>query len=315
MADLKLGIMLWGQATDWPGQLDAACRVDRLGYDHLWAWDHLYAIFGDPRQPAFEAYASLAAWAVATDHVGLGLLVGANTFRNPGLVAKSIATIDHISNGRAIMGLGAAWFDVEHEAFGLDFGTGFGQRLDWLDESVGAISQLLRGESVTSRPGARYAFRDLVQRPIPVHKVPILIGGSGERKTLRTVARYADMWTAAEPVDVLAHKIAILRDHCAVVGRDIAEIEFTLRVQLTLRDSAAEAEQVWRAAMAHNGTPPSGVPEGFAQWAGTPEAIADRLRPFIDLGFRTIISEQPEPYDVETLERFIGEVAPLLDRA
>jgi alkanesulfonate monooxygenase SsuD/methylene tetrahydromethanopterin reductase-like flavin-dependent oxidoreductase (luciferase family) len=114
---------------------------------------------------------------------------------------------------------------------------------------------------------------------------------------------------------VLAHKIAILRDHCAVVGRDIAEIEFTLRVQLTLRDSAAEAEQVWRAAMAHNGTPPSGVPEGFAQWAGTPEAIADRLRPFIDLGFRTIISEQPAPYDVETLERFIGEVAPLLDRA
>ena len=315
MADLKLGIMLWGQATDWPGQLDAACRVDRLGYDHLWAWDHLYAIFGDPRQPAFEAYASLAAWAVATDHVGLGLLVGANTFRNPGLVAKSIATIDHISNGRAIMGLGAAWFDVEHEAFGLDFGTGFGQRLDWLDESVGAISQLLRGESVTSRPGARYAFRDLVQRPIPVHKVPILIGGTGERKTLRTVARYADMWNAAEPVDVLAHKIAILRDHCAAVGRDIAEIEFTLRVQLTLRDSAAEAERVWRAAMAHNGTSASGVPQGFAEWAGTPEAIADRLRPFIGLGFRTIISEQPAPYDVETIERFVGEVAPLLDRA
>lgn len=312
MTNLKLGIMLWGQATDWPGQLDAARRVDRLGYDHLWAWDHLYAIFGDPHQPAFEAYASLAAWAVATDHVELGLLVGANTFRNPGLVAKAIATIDHISNGRAIMGLGAAWFDVEHQAFGLDFGSGVGERLDWLDEAVVAIRQLLRGESVTSVAGARYALRDLVLRPLPVHKVPILIGGTGERKTLRTVASYADMWNANAPADVLAHKIEILRDHCAAVGRDIADIEFTLLVQLTLRDSAAEAERVWRAAMARNGVPASGAPQGFANWAGTPEAIADRLRPFIGLGFRTIISEQPAPYDVETIERFIGEVRPLL---
>lgn len=309
---IKLGIVLWGQATDWPGLLEAARRVDRLGYDHLWAWDHLYAVFGDPHQPNFEAYTSLAAWAMATERVGLGLLVGANTLRNPGLVAKSIATVDHISNGRAIMGLGAAWFGAEHKAFGLDFGTGFGERLDWLDESVGAIRRLLRGESVTSVPGGRYAFNDLVLQPRPVHNVPILIGGIGERKTLRTVARHADMWNAGAPLDVLTRKVAVLREHCVAVGRDISEIEFTLMIQLTLRDTRAEAERVWKAAIAHCGARPSEVSDGFAVWAGTPQAIAERLRPFVELGFETIISEQPAPYDDETLERFVGEVLPLL---
>ncbi len=141
--------------------LDAAKRVDRLGYDHLWTWDHLYAIFGDPYQPIFEGYTTLAAWAMATEQTRLGLLVGANTFRNPGLVAKTIATLDHISDGRAILGLGGAWFDLEHQAHGIDFGSGFGQRLDWLDESVAAIRRLLDGETVTSEPGGHYPFDDL----------------------------------------------------------------------------------------------------------------------------------------------------------
>ncbi|HWP61882.1 MAG TPA: LLM class flavin-dependent oxidoreductase, partial [Candidatus Binatia bacterium] len=120
--DLKLGILLWSQAATWPEMLDAARRVDRLGYDSLWTWDHLYAIFGDPYQPIFEGYATIAAWAMATERTRLGLLVGANTFRNPGLVAKAITTIDHVSGGRAIMGLGGAWFGLEHQAHGIDFG-------------------------------------------------------------------------------------------------------------------------------------------------------------------------------------------------
>ena len=114
MTDLKLGILLWSQGATWPEMLEAARRVDRLGYDSLWTWDHVYAIFGDPHQDIFDGYACLAAWAMATERVRLGLLVGANTFRNPGLVAKTVATIDHISNGRAIAGLGGAWFDLEH---------------------------------------------------------------------------------------------------------------------------------------------------------------------------------------------------------
>src|SRR5512137_3024766 len=118
MPHLKLGILLWSQATEWPPLLDAAKRIDRLGYDHLWTWDHLYAIWGEPDQPIFEGWTTLAAWAAVTERVRLGLMVGANTFRNPGLVAKTATTLDHISGGRAICGIGGAWFEYEHAAHG-----------------------------------------------------------------------------------------------------------------------------------------------------------------------------------------------------
>ena len=316
MTDLKLGILLFSQAATWEEQLDAAKRIDRLGYSHLWTWDHLYAIVGDPYQPIFEGWTSLAAWAMATERTRLGLLVGANPFRNPGLVAKTAATLDHISGGRAILGIGGAWMDLEHQAHGIDFGSGFGQRLDWLDESVAAMRGVLDGRSVTSEPGGHYQFDDLRHQPLPVQgHLPIMIGGSGEKKTLRTVARYADMWNAMGPVDVMAHKVDVLRRHCDEVGRDISEIEFTLGVKVTIRDSKAEADRVWEAAMAHNRTPMADVADDFTFWNGTPEELAERLLPYVKLGFRTVISEQPAPYDVESLERFIGEVKPMVDAA
>ena len=315
MTDLRTGILLWSQAASWPEMTDAAIRVDRLGYDHLWAWDHLYAIFGDPYQDFFEGWSALAGWAPQTDRTRLGLLVGANTFRNPGIVAKSAATLDHISGGRAILGIGGAWFELEHRAHGIDFGSGIGQRLDWLDESVGAMRTLLDGGTVTSPPGAHYAFDGLVHHPRPLQaRLPIMIGGSGEKKTLRTVAKYADMWNAMGSVEKMAHKIEVLRGHCDAVGRDIADIEFTLGVKFTIRDTQAEADRVWRAAMAHNGTPIAEVEDDDTFWNGSPEQLADRLRPYVELGFTTVISEQPAPYDVETLERFVGEVKPLIDR-
>ena len=314
MTDLQLGILLWSQGATWAEQLDAARRVDRLGYAHLWTWDHLYAIFGDPYQPIFEGWSSLAAWAMATERTRLGLLVGANTFRNPGIVAKTATTLDHISGGRAILGIGGAWMDLEHQAHGIDFGSGFGQRLDWLDESVAAMRGVLDGRPVTSSPGGHYRFDDLRQQPLPVQRrLPIMIGGSGEKKTLRTVARYADMWNAMGPLDVMAHKIDVLRRHCDEVGRDIAEIEFTLGVKVTIRDTKAEAERVWHENMAHNRTPMADVLDDDTFWNGSPQELADRLRPYVELGFRTVISEQPAPYDVESLERFIGEVKPLID--
>jgi alkanesulfonate monooxygenase SsuD/methylene tetrahydromethanopterin reductase-like flavin-dependent oxidoreductase (luciferase family) len=312
--DLKLGILLWSQAATWPEMLDAARRVDRLGYQHLWTWDHLYAIFGDPYQPIFEGWTALAAWAMATDRTRLGLLVGANTFRNPGLVAKTATTLDHISAGRAILGLGGAWMEPEHRAHGIDFGSGFGQRLDWLEESVAAVRDVLDGRAATSAPGGHYAFDDLRHSPQPVQRrLPIMIGGSGEKKTLRTVARHADMWNAMGTPELMARKVDVLREHCAAVGRDPAEIEFTLGVKLTIRDSRAAAERVWREAMAHNRTPLADVADDDTFWNGTSVEIADRLRPYVALGFRTVISEQPAPYDAETLERFIGEVKPLVD--
>ena len=140
-----------------------------------------------------------------------------------------------------------------------------------------------------------------------------MIGGSGEKKTLRTVAKYADLWNAMGPVDVMAHKVEVLKGHCDAVGRDIGEIEFTLGVKLTIRDSKAEAKRVRDAAMAANRTPDGEIADDDTFWEGSSEEIADRLRPYVDLGFTTVISEQPAPYDVETLERFVGEVKPLID--
>jgi alkanesulfonate monooxygenase SsuD/methylene tetrahydromethanopterin reductase-like flavin-dependent oxidoreductase (luciferase family) len=314
MANVKFGILLWSQAASWSEMLDAAKTVDRLGYAHLWTWDHLYAIFGDPYQPIFEGYSLLNAWARETERVRLGLLVGANTFRNPGLVAKIAATLDHVSEGRAIVGIGGAWMEPEHTAHGIEFGSGFGQRLDWLDESVGAIRRLLDGEEVTSEPGGHYAFDHLRHQPPPVQKhVPILIGGSGEKKTLRTVARYADMWNAMGPVDVMRHKIEVLRQHCEDVGRDPSQIEFTLGIKATIRDSEDEADRVWKAAMEHNRTPMDQVADDTTFWNGTAAQLAEKLAPYVELGFHTVISEQPAPYDTETLQRLIGEVKPLVD--
>ncbi len=313
MTDLKLGILPWSQATSWSDLLAYVKRADSLGYDHLWTWDHLYAIFGDPYQPIFEGWTTLASWAMATEHARLGLLVGANTFRNPGLTAKTAETLDHISGGRAILGIGGAWMEPEHKAHGIDFGSGFGQRLDWMDEAVEAMRAVMDGGSFTSVAGAHYAFDDLRHSPLPIQKrLPIMIGGSGEKKTLRTVAKHADLWNAMGTVDEMAHKVEVLQGHCDAVGRDIDEIEFTLGVKLTIRDDKAEAVRVREASMAHNQTPASDTEDDDTFWEGNPEEIADRLRPYVALGFRTIISEQPAPFDVETLERFIGEVKPLI---
>ena len=314
MSDIKLGIALWTQAAGWPEMLGAVKRIDRLGYEHAWAWDHLYAIFGDPYQPIYEGWSLLAAWARETERTRLGLLVGANPFRNPGLVAKIATTLDHISEGRAILGIGGAWNDLEHRAHGIDFGSGFGQRLDWLDESVGAIRRVLDGETVTLAAGrplrvrraAPHAAADPAPPADPDRRAPARRRRSGRPRATPTCG------TRWAPLDVMAHKVDVLRAHCDDVGRDIADIEFTLGVKLTIRDSEAEADRVWKAAMAHNRTPLSGVEDDDTFWSGTPEQIADRLRPYLALGFRTVISEQPAPYDAETIERFIGEVLPLV---
>jgi alkanesulfonate monooxygenase SsuD/methylene tetrahydromethanopterin reductase-like flavin-dependent oxidoreductase (luciferase family) len=314
--ETRLGVLLWNQATDWPAYEAAARRVDELGYDHLWAWDHLYAIFGDPLQPIFEGYTTLAAMAKTVDRVRLGLLVGANTFRNPGLVAKEVSTLDHISAGRAILGIGGAWFEDEHTAFGIEFGSGYGQRLDWLDESAAAMRSLLAGETVTSAPGGRYHLDQARLSPRPIQdRLPSMIGGSGERKTLRTVARSADMWNTMGPTEFIAHKLDVLRRHCDEVGRDVAEIELTIGCKPVIRDTAAEARRVWESQMAHNRTPMVDVEDDTTFWVGTPDELAGLMIERKQLGFATFIAEMPAPYDDETLERWIGEVKPMVDAA
>ena len=311
---LKVGINLWSQATSWPRFLEAAQLADRLGADHLWTWDHLHAIVGDPQQDIFEAYMTLGAWASATSRIKLGLMVGANTFRNPGIVAKAIATLDHASGGRAILGIGGAWFEYEHEHHGIPFGTSIGERLNWLDESVAAMRALLNGESVTSPAGGHYSFADLRHAPLPIQKrVPIMIGGNGRTKTLRTLARYGDMWNGFGSPDELRELDGVLKGHCADVGRDEREIERTANIWMVIRDTEEEARRVWIAQAQHNRVDPASITEPGRPILGTPQQVAARLRAYVDAGIDTALVELPAPYDHETIERLMLEVKPLVD--
>jgi alkanesulfonate monooxygenase SsuD/methylene tetrahydromethanopterin reductase-like flavin-dependent oxidoreductase (luciferase family) len=312
---MPMGVLLWNMTPDWPTFERAAKRVDELGYDHLWTWDHLHAIFGEPQQPVFDGWMSLGAWAKSTSRVRLGLLVGANTFRNPGLVAKMATTLDHISDGRAIVGLGGAWFEYEHTAHGIEFGRSPGHRLAWLDEAAVAVRTILDGGSATSEPHHNYSFADLRQEPLPIQPhLPIMIGGSGEKKTLRTVAKYADMWNMSGTVERVKHKMAVLDQHCADVGRDPAQIERTVSCKLFLRDSEEEARELWLRTMELNQTPMTEVEDDDTFWIDTPERTVERLLAYRDIGIDTFIPEIAAPYDDETLARLIGEVKPLVDQ-
>ncbi len=313
---ISLGVALWSQASDWPGFLAAARRADRLGFDHVQTWDHVLAIFGDRRQAIFEGYTALAALAQATERTRLGLFVGANTFRNPALVAKSMVTIDHISGGRAVLGIGGAWFETEHREFGFDFGSGFGERLDWLAEAVPAIRMLLDGGEVTSTEGGRYAFDHLRITPPPVQDhLPIMIGGGGERKTLRIVAGYADIWNVFGMPDTVAHKDAVLRAHCADLGRDPETIERSVGCKVVIRSTKAAAMARYEELIRHNHIPPERLADDVTWWVGTPEDIARTMSTYRAIGFNTFLCETPAPYDEETMDTLMNVVKPMVDGA
>jgi alkanesulfonate monooxygenase SsuD/methylene tetrahydromethanopterin reductase-like flavin-dependent oxidoreductase (luciferase family) len=301
---IRVGALLWPQATSWPELRDAALRADAAGLDSLWTWDHLHAITGDPDQGIFEGWTLVAAWAALTRRATLGLMVGANTFRNPGVTAKAAVTLDHVSGGRAWLGLGGAWFEHEHVAHGIDFGRGFGERLDWLDEAVAATAALLRGDTVTSPPQGHYRFRGLRHRPLPVRgpgRLPIMIGGSGEKKTLRTVARHADGWNAAGSAATLARKVDVLAAHCAAAGRDIVEIEFTMFPYVCLRDDPREARRALARRLAGHGE--TYDPDPAVDFLGPEERVAEMWRPYLELGFTHLIADLAGPFDHETIER------------
>ena len=307
---MKFGLQLWCQQTDWPGFRDAALAAEAAGWDSVWTWDHLLAIFGPWEQPIFEGWTSLAALGALTSRVRLGLMVGANTFRNPGVTAKLATTLDHISGGRAVLGIGGAWFEREHDAFGIDFGATPGERLGWLDESVMLLRRLLDGELVT-HDGPRYRLHDALCEPRPLQAhLPILIGGSGRQKTLRTVAERADAWNTSGSLEEIRGALEALQGHGADVGRDIASIEKTVSFHIVLRDDAAAADARTRELLGANGVDP----DDFGGYlAGSPAQIADELRPYRDLGFETVIVRMSGPYDRETIDR-MHEVGDLLGR-
>ncbi len=309
---IRLGAGISSQNTTWPALRDAAIVAERAGIDSLWTWDHLLADEGPPDQPIFEGWSVLAGWAAITDRATLGLLVSANTIRNPGLTAKLAATLDHLSGGRAVLGLGGGWLEREHDAFGIAFGSGFGERLDRLEEATTLIRRLLDGERVT-HDGRFYAMRDALVRPGPVQeRLQIVIGGRGRKKTLRIAARLADgwnLWNELGSVELAIELNGILDEHCRDVGRDPAAIERSISQEGVIRDDPSEARRLFEASYRGNGLDPD---DGVFALCGPPAMIAEALRPLVDARFSHIIWAFRTPYDRETIER-LGEVRALLE--
>ncbi len=308
---IRIGAGLSSQRTDWPALRDAALAVEAAGVDSLWTWDHLLADEGPPDQPILEGWSILGAWATVTTRPTLGLLVAANTFRNPGLTAKLAATLDQLCGGRAVLGIGGGWLEREHEAFGIEFGTGFGERLDRLDEAVMLIRRLLDGEVVTHE-GRFYAMQDAIVAPRPIQpRLPIVIGGRGRRKTLRIAARYADewnIWNELGSIELAIELSGVLDEHCRDVGRDPATISRSVSQEGIIRDDPDDARRVFEAAYRGNGLNPDA---GVFALCGPPAMIADALRPLVEAGFSHLIWAFRTPYDRETIDR-LAEVRELL---
>ncbi|HKF84799.1 MAG TPA: LLM class F420-dependent oxidoreductase [Candidatus Limnocylindrales bacterium] len=215
MRPIRIAAQLHPQQGPWPALRGAGVEADELGYDLIYTWDHFFPLYGDPGGPHLECFSILAALAEATSHAELGPLVACIGYRNPNLLADMSRTIDHVSGGRMVLGLGAGWQRRDYDAYGYEFGT-FPTRLADLARAMPVIEQRLAELN-----------------PPPLRRMPILIAGVGERVTLKLVARYADAWHASFPEspDELVPKVEALRRHCAAAGRNPADIEWGLGVE------------------------------------------------------------------------------------
>lgn len=305
---MKIGILPSPQYTTWEELRRVAVEADRLGYASLWCSDHLYAPYPWVKGPAFEAYTVLAGWAAVTERIRLGAMVSAVSFRHPALLVKMATTLDHVSNGRAVLSLGAGWFDTEHEAFGFDFGPP-GERVDRLEEALSIVRDMLDGKPADGR---RFYNSSAVENlPAPVQeRLPVLVGGRGDRM-LGLVARYADAWNVNGFLADITERDEALRRSCASVGRDQAEIERTYHGgPMFIRDDVEEAQALCDRTFEHHGI------EGIAlDLIGPPERIVERLLPIAQLGFHHMYFDLISPYDDETLHRLATEVLPMLDDA
>ncbi|MEW6298479.1 MAG: LLM class F420-dependent oxidoreductase [Thermodesulfobacteriota bacterium] len=274
---VRFGVQTPQQQTSWQDMLSLWREVDDLGFDTAWVFDHFLPIFSDPTGPCLEGWTALAALAMATQRVRLGVMVTGNTYRHPAVLAKMATTVDIISGGRLILGMGAGWFELEHTQYGIPFPQ-VRERLARLDEALEVIKRLWTGERATFT-GRYYQLNAAVCNPRPVQQPhpPILVGAGGERVALGIVARHADMWNSFGTPDVFRHKIARLTEHCQRVGRDPATIERS--VLLSALFPLREARQ--------------------------------RVEEYIAAGVTHLIFSVPAPADRQPLRRFAQEILPV----
>jgi F420-dependent oxidoreductase-like protein len=263
-----------------------ATAAEAAGFDSVWLMDHFFQLppLGGPAEPMLEAYTLLGALAARTSRVQLGTLVTGVTYRNPAILAKIVTTLDVISRGRAILGIGGAWYDVEHQGLGIDYPRD-GVRLDMLEEAVQICRAMFTGDDV-SFTGQYYRLDHARNLPRPVQPggPKIMIGGGGEKRTLRLVARYGDQCNVTGDLSTLTRKIAVLRQHCADVGRDPAEVGITWMTPLLLTTSSQQTADM-RAMLAAGATAEQTA--GFT--VGQPHEIPGLVAGHIEAGADEVI--------------------------
>jgi F420-dependent oxidoreductase-like protein len=266
-------------ADIYPAVAAQAQEAEAAGFDTVFLMDHLYQLpsLGEPDEPILEAYTTLAALTAATERVQLGTLVTGNTYRNPALLAKVITTLDVISGGRAVLGIGAGWFELEHQQLGFEFGT-FTERFEKLAEALDIIIPMVHGER-PSFSGKWYHTESAINEPRLRDHIPVMLGGSGEKKTFRLAARYADHLNLTAPVDELPAKLRVLRERCAEVDRDPATLETSSMVTVVVDGEASRDMEE-----AHGGR----------AFAGSPEQVAEEIkRRVLDVGVDGVIVNLP----------------------
>lgn len=313
---MDLGVMIEGQeGLTWDRWKRVVRATEDLGFESLWRSDHFFSLMGDRKQEALETFVSLVHAAEATRRIRFGTLVCSVTFRHPSLLARMAAQVDQLSEGRFVLGVGAGWNVPEHEAFGLPFPP-IGERMDMLDESI-RVMRALWSDGAATFEGRHYRLKDAVCHPKPAQRpLPLLVGGSGEKRTLRIVAEHADEWNAVG-VDIEGYrrKREVLARHCADVGRDPATIRHSQMCAFVIgRDEAAQRRHL--EAMTGGGTlfgmePQQALERMRGHWLiGTPAQIVEELGRREEAGITRVMLQHLAIDHVEALELMASDVLP-----